>query len=1015
MRKPLLSAPLRRIAACTSLFPMTAPQSPSTASIFRLDEAQGELWAQGERVAIPPKAIALLIDLVRRSGQIVTRAELVESVWDGLSVSSAAVRHTVRELRRALGDPAEAPVFIETVSRRGWRFVGTPVPLGDGAVLLEPLGKTVPQAVSFSRAAHFVGRESETAQLRDALAHAQLGDRRTIFIAGEAGIGKTALLDRFLDHASRQPDGLVARSECIEHLGAGTPYWPLLELLERVCCELGGALPRAILRRHAPTWLVQLPVLCEPEDRATLEQEIQGATQTRMIRELAYVFDRLSENRVLVLAIEDIQWADPSSLEALMMLARHSASARILLIATVRSEGAPTSDPDLLAKLEALESSGRAERVMPQLLGRSAVRAFLGRRFGADSGTAESAELCDALYEASSGHPLFMVSLVDEWVAQGVVAKQGVARRPLGESLDTGSVPGALLPLLARQVESLEPAQLATLEAASVIGLEFCVLDLEAVLAIGVESLEQRCDALVSDGRFLSARGAVAWPDGRVSSSYRFVHGLHRDVLRHRLSDGRRSRLHRALAERKQAAFAGAEDAIAAELAMHYELGLDGARAALCYAQAGEVSARRFSNREATEHLRKALAWIGDVPAAERDLQEVRIRLALCAPLAAVAGYAAEELEINLVRLEALTRNLEDSIEMFPIILGLWSLNLVRCDLVRNQSFADRLLALAERDDSPLVRLQAHRCAGHGRFFAGDLAAASAHFAAALEGYDAASHQRLDYSIGDDPLVLVSAFRSWSLWFEGDVEAAVSSVETAVQIGERLAHPPSLAFALVYGAVLHQLRGDAVRAWEWSDRAFELASNEGMPLWMALGRIVKGWALAVSGEGRSGLEAMGEGMRAWEATGAEVGRPHFLCMMAECLAGVGRAEEALELMPGIHEAIERTGQHVFLSEALQVEAMIRWRFADDPESAEQAERLADRASATAASMGLRSPLLRARLLACEIAEADPDAEGGAAREALASALEGFSETATDADLVQARSWTASRAAAAGPI
>lgn len=992
---------------------MAAPESHPTASVFRLDQSERELSAQGQAVAVPPKAIALLIHLVSRKGQIVTRAELIESVWDGLSVSSAAVRHTIRELRRALGDPAESPVFIETVSRRGWRFVGTPVPLGAGAVLLEPLGASVPQAVSFARAAHFVGRESEMTRLRDALAHAQSGDRRTVFVTGEAGIGKTALLGRFLDEANGQPDVLVARSECIEHLGAGTPYWPMLELLERVCDELGGALPRAMLRRHAPTWLAQLPALAAPEDRAALEQQIQGATQTRMIRELAFVLDRLSENRVLVLAVEDIQWADPSSLEALMVLARHSASARILLIGTVRSDEAATSDPDLPAKLKALESSGRAERVRPGHLDRDAVRVFLERRFGADSKPAKSAALGDSLFEASSGHPLFMVSLVDEWDAQGGIAEHGGIPHPRATSGGPASVPEALLPLLARQVESLEPGQLATLEAASVVGVEFSVLDLQAVSERDVEGLERDCDALVADGRFLSARGAVAWPDGGVSSSYCFVHGLHRDVLRERLSDGRRSRLHRALAERKQTAFAGQEEKIAPELAMHFELGLDGAQAALCYAQAGEVGARRFSNREATEHLRKALALISAVPASERVFQEIRMRLALCAPLAAVAGYAAEELEGNLVRLEELTRDLEDSIEMFPIILGLWSLNLVRCDLVRNQSFADRLLALAERDDSPLVRLQAHRCAGHGRFFAGDLAAASAHFDSALQGYDAASHQRLDYSIGDDPLVLVFAFRSWSLWFEGDVEAAASSADAAVQVGERLAHPPSLAFALSYGAVLHQLRGDAVRAWEWSDRAFELASNEGMPLWMALGRIVKGWALAVSGEGHSGLELIGEGLLAWEATGAEVGRPHFLCMLAECLAGVGRADEALALMPRIHAAIERTGQQVFLAEAHQVEAMIRWRCSEESESAEEAGRLAHRAAEIAAAMGLRSPLLRARLLAFEIAEADPDAESGTAGAALAAALEGFPENAADADLIQARRWVASQTAGSG--
>ena len=400
------------------------------------------------------------------------------------------------------------------------------------------------------------------------------GRRQVVFVTGEAGIGKTTLVEAFAGEVGRERAGLVARGQCLEQRGAPEPYLPVFDALGRLCQVDPGAV--ALLSRVAPTWLAQMPALVEPADRADLEQRALGGTRGRMLREAAEALEAAGSDRPLVLVLEDLHWADPSTVDLLEWLARRDTPARLLVVGTYRpadalAGGAPIGDAGAELRLRGLANELRLGELGPQ-----AVAAVLGRGLpGADV----PEELARLVHRRTDGVPLFVVQLAQAWTDAGVLrpasGRWELAPRPPG---DDPEVPDDLRRLLELQLERLDAADLAMLEAAAVGGVEFAAATAAADGPGTVDAAEERCAALARHGRFLRPTGPVAWPDGTVSSGFRFAHDLHRTVLYDRIPAGRRARLHAAVAGRLERAYGPAAAAHAAELATHFLEGRDHAQ-----------------------------------------------------------------------------------------------------------------------------------------------------------------------------------------------------------------------------------------------------------------------------------------------------------------------------------------------------------------------------------------------------------------------------------------------------
>src|SRR5262252_4160489 len=382
---------------------------------FRLDLRDERLWCGPEATALSPKTLAVLRCLVTQAGQLVTKDALLEAVWPDTVVSESILTVAIRTLRRMLGDQAHTPRFIETVHGRGYRFIAPVSPLGAPGGPGRMAGSRRGPASMFRRPPHFVGRDAALTQLTQWWTTARQGTRQVGVIAGEAGIGKTALVHTFVAQVVATADVWVGHGECLDHYGVEEAYLPLLEALGRLGQGPDGAEIIGVLRQVAPSWLVHLPALLTLAEREALVRTISSVTPTHMLRELAEALDVLTAARPLVLIVEDLHWSDHATLAWLAYVARRPDPARLLVLGTYRPVEVIVEAHPLRRLLTELRPHGQCTDLVLDYLSEAAVLAYLEQRFGA---TPLPAGLAQVLHRHTHGNPLFLLAVVDELVAQ---------------------------------------------------------------------------------------------------------------------------------------------------------------------------------------------------------------------------------------------------------------------------------------------------------------------------------------------------------------------------------------------------------------------------------------------------------------------------------------------------------------------------------------------------------------------------------------------------------------------
>src|SRR5262249_25234144 len=303
---------------------------------FRLDPVNACLWRGTKTIHLTPKAFAVLQCLAERYGQLVTKDFLLENVWPGTAVGDAVLKVCVREIRKALGDRVGAPRFVSTVHRRGYRFIAgvtdsDPRPERDGAIERSPVGSGSTSGSRYRGPAHFVGRESTLDRLQRGIEAAWRGTRQIVFVTGEPGIGKTGVVEAFLERVAVDPRVWIAHGQCAETYGTPEPYLPVLDAFGRLCREGDGDWLVTLLHKYAPTWLAQMPWLLDSADPDGVDRALLGATRERMLREMAEAVEALTAEAPLVLVLEDLHWSDTATVDLVSLLARRQEPARLLL------------------------------------------------------------------------------------------------------------------------------------------------------------------------------------------------------------------------------------------------------------------------------------------------------------------------------------------------------------------------------------------------------------------------------------------------------------------------------------------------------------------------------------------------------------------------------------------------------------------------------------------------------------------------------------------------------------
>jgi predicted ATPase/DNA-binding winged helix-turn-helix (wHTH) protein len=593
---------------------------------YRLDESNECLWRDARPLALRPKAFALLKFLLDHPGHLVTKQQLLDAVWPGTFVTDAVLKDSIRQLREVLEDDAKSPQFIETVHRRGYRFIGqiaprvTPDKTEEGAPASPPVPLNAdPPAALFAATPSLpsvFGRQSALTEIQGWLGRALRADKQLVFVTGEAGIGKTTLVETFLDQAAAHHGLLIARGQCLEQYGAGEPYLPVLEAFSRLCREPGDGQIIALLRRYAPTWLIQMPSLITAAEREDLQRQISGATRDRMLREMAEAIEALTAKAPLVLILEDLHWSDHSTLNLISYLARRREPARLMVIATYRPVEVILSEHPLKGVKQELQAHRLCKELPLEYLGETAIAEFIAVKFPCNQLPAGLARL---IQQRTEGNPLFMVNLVDYLLAERIIREeQGQWRLQVDLAELEPGVPENIRHLIEKQIERLGLEQQRVLEAASVVGMECSAVAIAAALNEDILPVEEQCEELARRQQFLSPSWLVELPDGRVTPRHKFMHILYLDVIYSRIAVTRRGQMHLRVGNCGEAVYGAQVSEIAAELAVHFEQGRDWPRAVKYLHMAAENAASSFASHEAATLLKRARELTRLLPDAEQ-------------------------------------------------------------------------------------------------------------------------------------------------------------------------------------------------------------------------------------------------------------------------------------------------------------------------------------------------------------------------------------------------------------
>ncbi len=461
----------------------------------------------------------------------------------------------------------------------------------------------------------FVGREPEMRKLDGLLQQAIEGTGRVVFITGEPGIGKTSLSDEFLRRARKQQAGLlISRGRCVEQYGTGEAYLPFLDAMGELLQMPGRERIAAVMRTYAPTWCMELPTaFVSTGSLEKLQQETIGATKERMMREMGDALGVLATASPIVLLLEDLHWADPSSVDLLRHLSQRIGMQRLLIAGTFRPEDVERSGHPLKSYKAEMQVRHLCEEVALGSWKREHIAEYLDATFSPND---FPAELTSLIHEKTEGHPLFAANLLQYLGERGDLAKvngRWSLVKPLSE-MDL-AVPESVRAMISKKIDALEPEERRTLQYASVEGTEFLSTVTAKLLGVDEIDLEESLARIGKTHRLIETHSEEELPDGSLTTRYRFSHALYQNFLYGDLVNKRRVMLHQQAGEQLLRHYGKRAPQIATQLAIHFEQGRDFPRAVEFLIHAADNAAKLYGYAEAERHYTRALNLVEKLPA----------------------------------------------------------------------------------------------------------------------------------------------------------------------------------------------------------------------------------------------------------------------------------------------------------------------------------------------------------------------------------------------------------------
>ncbi len=786
-----------------------------------------------------------------------------------------------------------------------------------------------------SKLTPLIGRNYEIDQLLERWATAKDGIGQVVLLKGEAGIGKTRLVEELktrLEH-----DNPTLQEYRCSPFYKNTALYPVINLLEQwlhlrledsqkaklTKIEDGvNALQKHTSKAEAVALLANF--LSVPLESRHAPLKMTPETQRQKTLEiLRAVLLETSLTQPVLFIVEDLHWADPTTLDWLTMVIYHAAKTKVLALFTFRPDfGPPWSAQSNLGNIQLDRLSGKQVGAVVQ---------------GVTGGKALPSEVTEQVVSRTDGVPLFVEELTKSLLESGLLRQQG-NNYELAGSLPSLTIPTTLQDSLMARLDRLSTAK-PVAQLGATLGREFSYHLLQAVSPLEGNILQKELTRL-EDAELLFRQGVLT------EAKYIFKHALIQEAAYESLLKGTRREFHHQIAEVLEDQFPSTAKSEPELLAHHYTNAARPEQAIPYWQQAGQRALKRSANPEAISHLSQGLTLLQTLPEdSERDQKELAMQMGLSPAYMITKGWGAVEVEKASKRAQALSKKLGDGQSLYAATWGLCFNYFLRGQMNDSLEMGKEVLRMAYMTDNPILHVGAHHAIGYSYHYRGNFTNALEHAEKGIRLFNLEQERAIVGLFQLSSTVALHEFCGGSLWMLGYPEKGLKHIEQAVALALTLEHPPSIAFAYGIGCYAYH----SARDFDWVERAsaetLKLAEKEVFQLWDTIALIYHGWAIAMKGRIKEGIEEIESGLENFRPTGTRICLPDMMTMLGEALWQAGRIEEALAaLNEGIREATcPDRNEHFMEPELYRLKAEIFKQCAQAEPGTEKATSLFDQA------------------------------------------------------------------------
>lgn len=824
-----------------------------------------------------------------------------------------------------------------------------------------------------------VGRQAEIAQLMAHLEAAQSGQGRFVAITGEAGVGKTRLVEALLEQTTdRSIQVLRGTSYAIER---DLPFQPIRAALRPYLLRhLDPEQARWILGPWAAHVALLIPEVRElVPDLPTLEPVSPERERRQLLHGLVECCRALAARYPLVLFLDNLQWSDPSTLQCLHLLMQQISREPILILGTFRTE-----DVAALQFLTALEQQPEQAETLFRLdlprLSRDAVAALI------DQETVPGwnrQPFIARLYAETEGNPLFLVETLRSLRDQGLLHENGSHRRQLAPDIDLTaihwSLPTSVQLVIETRCQAVSGAARRMLHLAAVIGRHFTYGLLQAASTIPTDDLLDALDELLH-------RQLIQELPNHEQVGYAFSHEKIREVIYQGLSRARRCHLHRQVAAALETLYTGQTEAVAGQIAYHAMAAGETERAVTYRLQAGKEALRLAAYDEVIAHLTVGLTLLPRLPETPaRTRQELDFQMTLGGAYMATRGYGAPEAMTTHKRAQELCRRIGDDPHLFMILTRLWSYAYIRGELRTAADLARQCLQIAQTapETVPLPEMP-YLAMGSTLLWRGEVQDAYGYIEQALEAFNPEQRPLALRAFAVDSYTVTLIYMAQLCWLRGYPDQARQRIEEALATAQQIEHPFSRCFALAYAALIFCLRREAAPAHEYAAAAIELAHEHGFTQLEMRGLVTQG--ITQAGEQpAAGIAQIQQGIALAQRMGRTIAQPINLALLGAAYTQAGQYDHARTTQDEAREAVNATDESWYEAEIYRLQGALLLATGDDA----NAETSFQHAIDVARRQHARSWELRATVSLCRLWQ--QHGQHAPARDQLTAIIDWFSE------------------------